>query len=353
MNMNKFPARRIFFTIAMVLLAVIRDGTAAAPEQGKPSWTNSHQQTSVIRLPVFRNSGTVNSFCVDPAGNLLVCWAGRKSNIATGEVKIVNGVNVVSPDGTLIKNMPLEYQPEAIAVHPSGKIVVGGQGRLTVFNPDGSTAAFNDSLAAPQPPAETNSNLSSLCDAFGIDTRRPAPSQRQTVFTGLAITDADIFVAGSSPKGFGSVVHRFDHALKESKLIVRNLSGCCGQMDIAAGDGKLWVAHNGRHAVDCFDREGKKVASFGKNDQKAADGFGGCCEPKNIRCRPNGEIVTAESGPPVAIKRFNADGRFLGVVAKPNQATGCVRVTVDVSPDGSHYYLLNGANAAIHVFGAN
>jgi sugar lactone lactonase YvrE len=53
----------------------------------------------------------------------------------------------------------------------------------------------------------------------------------------------------------------------------------------------------------------------------------------------------------VAIKRFTPEGKFLGVVAVPTFETGCVRVTVDISPDGQRFYLLDTGSDAIHVFG--
>ncbi len=71
-----------------------------------------------------------------------------------------------------------------------------------------------------------------------------------------------------------------------------------------------------------------------RRDRKAADGFGGCCEPKNMRFAPDGSMYLAESGPPVAVKRFTPEGEFLGVVGLPVFKTGCVRVTVEVARDG-------------------
>lgn len=79
---------------------------------------------------------------------------------------------------------------------------------------------------------------------------------------------------------------------------------------------------------------------------------GGVAEPKNLRLLGNGEILTAESGPPVAIKRFAADGKFLGVLALPEYSTDCVRSTVEVSPDGARHYILNPEGRSIHVFAA-
>ena len=71
-------------------------------------------------------------------------------------------------------------------------------------------------------------------------------------------------------------------------------------MDIQAHGGDLWVAHNSRHKVEHYSREGKKLGSFGKTDRSSADGFGGCCEPKNLRFGPGDVVFACESGPPTA-----------------------------------------------------
>ena len=71
-----------------------------------------------------------------------------------------------------------------------------------------------------------------------------------------------------------------------------------------------------------------------------------------MRVLANGEILAAESGPPTCIKRFSADGKFLGVVALLDEKSECLRVTVDASADGSRYFLLDNKHDAIRVFGA-
>jgi len=85
---------------------------------------------------------------------------------------------------------------------------------------------------------------------------------------------------------------------------------------------------------------------------KATD-FGGCCEPKCLRVLPDGDILAAESGPPTCIKRFSASGKFKEVVAVAGNAKGdCVRVTVEMSPDGRRYYMLDTTRDAIRIFAA-
>lgn len=160
-------------------------------------------------------------------------------------------------------------------------------------------------------------------------------------------------MAVPSPSDFTFRVYRLNLALAEPKLVVEKLRGCCGQMDVQAHDGKLWIPHNARHSVENLDRDGKELSKFGKAGRVKATDFGGCCEPKNLRVLANGDILAAESGPPTCIKRFSADGKFKGVVAVvPNSKGDCVRVTVEVSADGSKYYMLDTTRDAIRIFAA-
>ena len=333
---------------------VSRDGSVAdaAPHApADPAWKASHRQTAIIQIGGKGAGGRPVNFCVYTNGNLLVCWSPKTADhkpVADADSR--NAVMVFSPDGQRLHAWPLDYMPQAIAVRHGGGIFVGGEGRLARLDASGSVTASADLQSTPPPPADNK--VGDLFESFGAARSLPAPESRHSAITGIGATDGDVFVASASPAGNGYTVYRLDPELRNCTSIVSRLSGCCGQMDIAAAGDKLWVAHNARHKVECYDREGKKLASFGKDDATAADGFGGCCEPKNIRITQAGEILTAESGPPVTVKRFTMDGKFLGVVAQPGFSPGCVRTTVDLSPDGRSVYLLNDDARAIHVFAA-
>lgn len=167
-------------------------------------------------------------------------------------------------------------------------------------------------------------------------------------FTGLAVGTSDLFVICSGP-GYSYNAWRMTPEFGESKVILSGLRGCCGQLDCQTYDGKLWLAMNTEHQVVCYDRDGQKLSAFGKNDGEAADGFGGCCEPKNLRFSPDGKYVyAAQSGPPVCVKRFTLDGEFQDVVCFPVYETGCVRVSVDVDEDT--FFLMSPDDSAIYMF---
>jgi hypothetical protein len=167
-------------------------------------------------------------------------------------------------------------------------------------------------------------------------------------YTGLAVADKDLFVICSGP-GYSYNAWRITPDFDEPKVILSGLRGCCGQMDCQAHDGHLWLAMNSQHKVQCYDRDGKKLSEFGKTDREAADGFGGCCEPKNLRFSQDGKYVyAAQSGPPVCVKRFTLDGVFQDVACFPVCESGCVRVSVDVH--GNTFFLMNPDESAIYVF---
>jgi hypothetical protein len=360
-----------------------------------PAWQPSHQQVNVIKVNPDSKNKIVNNFCLNLDGNLLFCCGDDRLDSAsinseTRQVTITKvgspaGIRVFSPDGKLLRTWNLDFKPQAICVHRDGTIFVAGDGRLAKLSPEGKTLSSGELPGIAEMKAKANQEaqksgdqtpvqvetkqqsgglIGGLLRAFGLidDTAGLSPqdaaalaaitAQSKREITGIAVTDQDLFVACRASEGSGYAVWRMDHNFQNPKQIVAQLSGCCGQMDVQARNGELWIPENGRHRVNRYDREGKLLTTFGKEDRKAADGFGGCCEPKNVRFGLNGELYTAESGPPVVVKRFSPEGKFLGVVGLPKFETGCVRVTVEMSKDGNFVYVLNTDDNAIHVLAA-
>lgn len=305
---------------------LLRDEDAARNRD--PMWRPSHREIASFKVG---EGASVKNFCLNVDGTLLVCNGGDRNEFQfdekTGKVstRVVHApaeIRIFSPDGTKLKTWPLKSTAQAICVDPKGAIFIGGMGRVAQLDQSGKPI-------------------------FSA----PIPKMANADVSGIAVSDQDVFVVTQSPEDFGFSVTRFDRSLKNPKKVLSQLSGCCGQMDVQAFRGELWVAHNGRHKVERYSRDGKMLSSFGKNDRKAADGFGGCCEPKNIRFAPDGTLLTAESGPPTVVKRFDLNGKFLGVVATPNIQTGCVRVTVEATKNGARYYVINTDDGTMHVIG--
>jgi hypothetical protein len=341
-----------------------------------PAWRSTHKDVRAISMGDAAKRVAVHTFCLNRDGNLLVGCGGPyeyyeavpagSDNYVVRTINDPAEIRVVSPEGKLLATWAVDVKPEAIGIGADGTVFVGGDGKIAKLDGNGKmlASAVSPVLAEPksnhaaaQPPQKRKSVSEALTDLlFGSGTSRQeeeamarAAEARSREVNAIAVSPADLFVACPQPTGFGFAVYRMDHDLKNPVLIVNGLRGCCGQMDIQTKDGDLWIAENGQHRVRRCDRNGKEIASFGKHDRVKPDGFGGCCEPKNLRFGPAGELYTCESGPPVAVKRFALDGKFLGVVGVADFYTGCVRVTVDVSADGHRVFVLNNERGAIHV----
>lgn len=327
-----------------------------------PAWKPACDEVALIQVGDATKAGALRNFCVDTAGNILACVAPPPAEPGEKEpARPARGVQVFSPDGKLLRTLPLEITPGAISVAGDGTLFVAGSGKLLKLDPAGKVLAsaaspvMGEKVTLGKEMEEMIKEMVENRQGEAKELRKQMQEsleQRRADVTGLAVTGQDVFMVVPAPNDFTYRVYRFDHALKDPKLVVEKLRGCCGQMDLQARDGKLWIPHNARHQVESRDRDGKQLAKFGKAGRVKPQDFGGCCEPKNLRVLANGEILAAESGPPTCIKRFSAAGKFLGVVAVMQSKGDCVRVTVDVSPDGTRFYLLDTARDAIRVFSA-
>jgi hypothetical protein len=329
-----------------------------------PAWKPKYKEEKPIKVSV--KSGSVNNFCLSRDGQLLVCVG-----LSEEKDKGVCELQVLSPSGKLVNKVPLPFNPQAICTDDQGFIYVGGGGKLCKLSPDQKILEEKPVPALQMPAEEQKKWKAQMKDELQrlrkeyAEMNPPLPKadlermlqeaqksleKRRGDVTGLAVVGQDLFVATPSPAAFGYMVWKVDARLSQPKAVISRLSGCCGQMDIRGHDGKLWVAHNGKHKVECYQPNGTMVSSFGRPDRVAADAFGGCCEPKNLCFAANGDILAAESGPPVVVKRFTTTGQFLGVLALPTYKSGCVRATVAISGDNKKIFLLNPGDNAIHVF---
>lgn len=329
---------------------------AAAARAKDPLWKPACTEIGLIQVGDSKNPGALKNFCLNAEGNVLACYAPLDKN-----KKDVPGIRVYSPKGELLKVFPLEIKPAAIGVAKDGAIFVAGDGKILKLDAAGKVLASAASPVASEPVVITK-ETEEMVKQMAKDMNRSFDEElvkmkanlekRRADVTGVAVTDQDVFMAVGAPSDFTYRVYRLDHALENPKMVVEKLRGCCGQMDIQSHAGKLWIPHNARHTVEARDRDGKQLTKFGKAGKVKAADFGGCCEPKNLRVLPNGDILAAESGPPTCIKRFSADGKFIEVLAVTKEDGDCVRVTVEASSDGKQYYMLNTKRDAILVFGA-
>lgn len=307
-------------------------------------------------------------------------------------------IQVYSPDGELKKEIELTFAPTAINLTSDGTIFVAGHGKIAKVSSDGKvlstadsphigdmatfkerveagarkqveefTQQFRDQIKRideriaklkEKPEAEITEKDRKRLETYEEqkalyeEQLKSQESMYKDMFSGdqmldsklgitaLAVTSKDIFVCCNAIEGYGYEVWRMNHEFSEPKQVVAELGGCCGQCDIQANEEHLILAENTKFKVGLLDRDGNRVFDFGKGDRKAVDGFGSCCNPMNVRCCSNGDILTAESSIGT-IKRFNEKGELLGVVGKAKIGGGCKHVALGYDEQRNRYYMMN------------
>jgi len=293
--------RRLLQSIAIALLLGSVAAAGSAPTEGTHT-----EARSIIGTPEGRFE-KLNSLAMDGKGNLLVCDAAKKA------------VLVVSPDGKLAGSLDPGFAPNAVCAHKDGSTYVGGTGKIVKLDAAGKVVA---SVDVPD----------------------------EGLVAGIATTPTDVFAALRI--GFSFTVTRYTHRLTDPKPVISSLRGCCGQMHIVAAGGKVFAAENARHRVVAFDREGKETKAWGKAGRTNVEDFGSCCNPMNLCVGSDGSLYTAEATLG-RVKRYTADGKFLGLVGKATVAGGCMNISLVASADGSRIFVLDRATNAIRVLEKN
>ncbi len=307
-------------------------------------------------------------------------------------------LQVYSPDGDLLRTTELTFSPTAINQAPNGTIYVAGAGKVAHVSVDGKvlntvdsphignmdsfkerieegakkqieemTTTFRDQVTRieeriaklkEKPEAEITDRDKKRLETYEqqktmyqdqLKTMEASYTQafsggqmlsRKLGITALAVTSKDLFLCCNAIEGHGYEVWRMTHEFSDPTKVVSQLGGCCGQCDIQATEEHLVLAENTKFQVGLLDRDGTRLTGFGKGDRKAVDGFGSCCNPMNVRCCDNGDILTAESSIGT-IKRFSKDGELLGVVGKAKIGGGCKHVALDFDAKRNRYYMMN------------
>ena len=222
----------------------------------------------------------------------------------------------------------------AIAVGPGDKVYVAGDKAIRVFERAGVLAG--EILLADAPTCltiDTDGNIyagvADHVEIYGDSVGKNATTWpglgEKTVLTSIAVVGNDIYVADAGNR----VVIRYN---KSGKLINRigqkdRQRGIDGfvipspNFDLAvADDGLLRVVNPGRHRIEAYTPEGDLEFWWGKFSMKI-DGFCGCCNPTNFAMLAEGSFVTSEKGL-TRVKIYDPEGKFVGVVAGPQQLLG-------------------------------
>ena len=351
----------------------------------------THKQARSIAPMVDGRPVKLETFCVGPDNNLWMCCGGTAAD--RGLVMVYSG------DGEMLHSFPLKFIPQALNFSPDGKLFVAGSGMIARMNMEGKIELEVDApnignreeaLAAMKKENEKRINelkKSSRAQLERLDeqiakleivpeeedektkTRRErrlkllniskkqfeemaenagknmglsqySSMARWANATGITATDEDIFVSCPMVTGFGYGIWRLDHSLENPKVIMDDVHGCCGQLDIQTDGVNLLVAENTKFQVGFYDRDGKRLNGWGKKSRNDDEGFGSCCNPMNVRCCSNGEILTAESSIG-HIKRFSQAGEYLGFVGTAKVAGGCKHVAIGFDPKRNWHYMMN------------
>jgi hypothetical protein len=273
----------------------------------------------ISRFPV-TGLKRARNLAVAPDGAIFVCGHG--------------GIRKFSAAGQLVLTIPLDPEVHALALRPSGEILAGQAGQISIFKPDGSLAA----------------RWTDLPDGF--------------LPTAIALTRDMVFIADAGNR----VVLKFNAEGKKLGVIgardaARNIRGFvvpsayfCVRM---APDGLLRVANPGEHRIEAYTLEGDLEVSWGKGSF-AVEGFCGCCNPVSFDIFPDGSFVTCEKGLP-RVKLYNSQGEFAGLVAGPEAFPEYLKAANAGTPDalGSGIYavidplgrvlILDGVGATVRI----
>ncbi len=386
--------------------------TPAGTTVQAPQLRGTHKQVRTIRPMHNGQPIHLNTYCLSPSGDILACVGGSNYTYepdGQGGYRSIQSlsqtfVQVYSPEGELKAEWAVPFKPTAINVAPDRTIFVAGEGKLARLSPQGEVLTTADipqegdpeklrqeaiakareqqaeciarlekqiEFAQQQaekiravPEAERTKSQAARLQAYErqvelyqaqikslqeqqIEVAISAVS-RSGVVTGLAVSDRHLFVCTGSSSGAGYDVIRCDFDFQNPKRVLTGLRGCCGQMDIQALGERLVVAENTKFQVALHDPDGQPLKAFGGRDRTGGAGFGSCCNPMNVRCCANGEILTAESSIG-DIKRFSADGKLLAYIGRAKISGGCKHVAIDWDPQLDRYYMMNVADNSICV----
>jgi hypothetical protein len=241
------------------------------------------------------------------ARNLAVSADGAIFVCGTG------GIRKFSPAGKPVLTIQLEHPVYSVALRPSGEILAGQAGKITLLDAAGTVLTV----------------WSDLPDGL--------------LPTAITVAKEQIFIADAGNR----VVLTLNAAGKKTAVIgtrdpARNIPGFvvpspyfCVRM---APDGLLRVTNPGEHQIEAYTLDGDLELAWGKGSF-AVEGFCGCCNPVSFDIFPDGSFVTCEKGLP-RVKLYQSNGEFAGLVAGPEAFPEYLQAANAGTPDslGSGIY---------------
>ena len=240
--------------------------------------------------------------------------------------------NFKTVDSTLIhfketKNYRISFETPAAITISGNKIFLAGDSKIQVIGLDGSL--IQEITLSGQPQAVevfgenifvAISNAVNVYNGTGMLLKTWPTLTDSAMVTAIAASETSVFVADAGNRK----VHRYNHAGqllasfdgKADEGVLHGFIIPSGFFDLDINpDGDLWVVNPGMHALENYTEEGN-LREHWNNTNMMTEGFSGCCNPAHYTFLPDGRFVTSEKGL-VRVKTYKQSGEFEGVVAAP------------------------------------
>jgi hypothetical protein len=277
-------------------------GTAIAPEL--LTWRET------ARIPT--GLASVKSFALLKDGTLVVA----------GERKL----RLLSPTGTVLRDIPLDGMPQAVAAleTPAGiTLFAGMKDHIEIYDNNGHHIDTWKSMG-------DGAFLTCLTPGAAGATLWAADAGRRVV--------VELDLTGKVLREVG----REDAATHAPGLVVPS-----AHLDVAVGvDGLIWVNNPGRHELEAFDQQGVMVRQWGEGGAGIGR-FSGCCNPTDFFMMPDGRVVTAEKGTP-RVKVFDQKGVLLSIVST-QFAPEAAGIDIECDPLG-RVFVLDPVGKEVHIY---
>ncbi|HMP17644.1 MAG TPA: hypothetical protein PKD72_11515, partial [Gemmatales bacterium] len=353
----------------------------------------SHEVVREVTVKPKHKGNTLQTISADAKGNIL-CIVGPGRYISDPSTsKNITEVQIYDRDGKLLSTFDLDFTGQAICGSSDGKIYVAGDAHIACFDEHGKlekkvelphiskliknteqlkkdaeaqlkmekgsfeqsvkqisdmkqkiedkkvedrTAREKQMLKQYEAILESYKQTEEYYSKRTVDSVLHETLTRLRYINAVAVNQHDVYIVCGESKGYGFAIWRMNSNFEEPVLVKGNISGCCGQMDLCCDGENLLVAENTLKKFARYSRDGKQLGKWGKAGDQDVEGFGGCCNPANVRVSNKGDIYTSESEG--IIKRFNHKGEFQGLVFKVPVTGGCKNAPIAMSPDEERLY---------------
>ncbi|MEZ0275369.1 MAG: hypothetical protein ACAH88_10730, partial [Roseimicrobium sp.] len=375
------------------MFAALVAGAGTAAPTGA-SFDPTHRQADVLKPAHGSVSLTLQTFVLDGEGNIIAAVSPRSASsraVASPSSEPRGWLQVYSPKKELLREIPLTFAPSALALAPDGHYLIAGEGQLCKCSLEGKIVAetkiltllnvneeklreeviadhkrdqeqyassreeqlkaMRDQIARleTKPAAERTKRDESRIQSMkmmlesmaSVSNELSADRIAQLILHRLrvpSIAPAPDGVIVTLYRNRGYEVWRTGPQFEKPRRVLGDLRGCCGQMDMITAGERIITAENTKFRVGVYDLEGKNLSAFGERYQDGNNGFGSCCNPMNVLCCPNGDLLTAESSIG-HIKRFSADGKLLAVIGRARIGGGCKHVALGFDEKRDRYYV--------------